>query len=321
MKIARMAQGLFLAVSILSLTRAEDVAMVDLTGRYTALVTVRNSDGSPAVGVRYKLSYLTPSEREVTLNRGTPLEQKFQFESFRLIAPIAAGVTPNDGIIRLHNLAGAPRTFSLQVGEDGTRPGDFAEGAGYLQITFTNRTTRTNDFFLILPKTVALGTQAPDFSEKDLFTGRLRTLANFKGKLIVLKFWATTCPPCQPEMEKHNDLLARKSKAWGERVVFVGVGMDDDGKRLKKHVQEKGWNQFQHLWAEDKNGGFSSGIARSYGISAIPACYVIHPSGVVVWRGDTEQIEGIVDHLLTEAKEPKGVQAWLKNIEEERQSR
>jgi peroxiredoxin len=284
-------------------------------------VKVRNPDGSPAIGVRYKLSYSTPSQREVTLDRGTPSERKFQFETFRIIAPISAGIAADDGTIRLLHLAGAPRRFSLHVGDDGTRPGDFAEGGGFLEITFTNRAVETNVFILDLPKTVALGERAPDFLVKDVFTGRSRTLADFNGKIVVLKFWATTCAPCQPEMEKHNELIARQKRFWSEKVAFVAVGMDEDGKRLKEHIQKKDWTQFQHVWAEDTNGAFSSAIAQSYGIHAIPASYVIHPTGVVVWRGDTEQIKGIVDALLTDVKEPKDVQEWLKAIEEARASR
>jgi hypothetical protein len=128
------------------MVRAEDVTFVDFTGRYTAVVTVRNAHDTPAVGVRYLLTYHTPSEREIVLDRGTPEEQKFRFESNTLIAFVAAGITDSNGIIRLHRLAGTPRIFSLLVGDDGTLPGDFPTGAGRLEISFTNRTAKTNFF-------------------------------------------------------------------------------------------------------------------------------------------------------------------------------
>jgi thiol-disulfide isomerase/thioredoxin len=300
---------------------AEEVALVDLTGPYSAVVSVRNPDGSPAAGVRYKLSYFTPSQREVILDSGTAQQRKFQFESFRLIAPIAAGNVPEDGKIRLHHLAGAPRTFSLQVGDDGTRPGDFPEGAGYLQITFTNRALRTNTFTLDLPKTVALGGRAPDFSVKDVFTGQRRTLSDFSNKLVVLKFWATTCPPCQPEMEEINQLIERKKKEWADRVAFVGVSLDDDGERLGKHIRKQGWTGFQHVWPQETNGGFSSAIAQSYGIRAVPAGYVIHPTGTVIWRGDFGQVENLVDHFLTKVNRAEDIQSWLKEIQTARDAR
>jgi peroxiredoxin len=319
MKILGLLQILLTGLCLPWMARGEDAAIVDLTGRYTAVVTVRNSDGSPAVGVRYRLTYHTPSERETVLYRGTPEEQKFRFESANLIVFFAAGITDNDGVIRLNRLAGAPRTFSLLVGDDGTLPGDFPAGSGFLQISFTNRVTRTNHYTLDLPKTVALGERAPDFLAKDVFTNKMRSLADFEGKLIVLKFWSTRCGPCQPQMEKHNQLITRK-KDWAGRVVFLAVGMDDDEKVLRSHIEEKGWTQFQHLWAANTNGAFGSKIARSYGIGAVPACYVVHPSGVVIWRGDTEEMDKIIDHFLS-LKESKDVQAWFKQIEDVRASR
>ena len=201
---------LVIAAGLLSLLQAQDITSVDLTGPYTAIATVRNWDDSLANGVRYRLTYTTPSEREVVLNMGTPQERTFQFEQVRLQATIAAGTVPLDGRIQLHRLAGSPRTFSLQVGDDGSRPGDFFEGSAFLRISFTNRMTKTNFFTVELPKTVALGERAPDFSVEDVFTHKQLHLSDFKGKLVVLKFWATDCPPCQPDMQEYNELIARK---------------------------------------------------------------------------------------------------------------
>jgi peroxiredoxin len=257
----------------------------------------------------------------VLLDEGTPRERKFQFEQVRMIATIAAGVVPDVGRIQLHRLAGSPRTFTLQVGDDGTHPGDFVEGSGFLQITFTNRTPRTNLFTVDLPKTVALGEPAPDFSAEDVFTHQRRTLADFKGKIVVLKFWATDCAPCQPEMQESNELIARRKREWKDAVVVVGVGMDGDGKRLRKHIQKQGWNEFQHVWAKDTNSAFSSGIAKSYGVRAIPACYVIHPTGLVVWRGNRGNLEELIRILLTEVKGKEDVQRWLKKLREVDESR
>lgn len=294
----------------------EDSVSLDLTGAYSAIVTVRNFDGSLARGVRYRLSYVTPSKREVLLNEGTPREQKFQFEGVRLIATIAAGSVSDDGKIQLHRLAGLPRTFSLLVGDDGSRPGDFPEGSGILQITFTNPTIRTNLFTLDLPKTVALGERAPDFSVEDIFTHQERTLADFKGKIVVLKFWAPDCPPCLSEMRECNELVLKKKNEWKDGVAFVGVGMDADGERLRKHIQKQGWNEFQHVWAKDTNTAFSSGIAMSYGVRAIPACYVIDRTGLVVWRGNRDNLKELIDYFLNEIQEAEDVQEWLKKIRE-----
>jgi len=305
---------LVIAGGLLSLLRAQDITSVDLTGPYTAIVTVRNWDGSLANGGRYRLTYTTPSEREALLNKGTPQERTFQFEQVRLQATIAAGTVPPDGRIQLHRLAGSPRTFSLQVGDDGSRPGDFFEGSAFLHLSFTNRMTKTNLFTVELPKTVALGERAPDFSVEDVFTHKKLRLSDFKGKLVVLKFWATDCPPCQPDMQEYNELIGRKKTEWNGRVAFVGVSLDEDGERLQKHLQKQGWNEFQHGWAKDINTAFSSGIARSYGVRGIPACYVIHPTGLVVWRGNRGNLDELIKLFLNEVKTEQDVQDWLQKI-------
>src|SRR5437879_4180682 len=94
-------------------------SIVNLTGSYSAIVTVRNADGSAAGGKQFKLSYMTPSDREVVLNKGTELQSNFTFEPMKLIAILSSGTIPTDGRIQFNNLAGAPRTFSLSVEDDG----------------------------------------------------------------------------------------------------------------------------------------------------------------------------------------------------------
>ena len=93
--------------------------------------------------------------------------------------------------------------------------------------------------------------------------------------------------------------------------------MDDDRERLQKHIKKQGWNEFRHVWAKDTNSAFSSGIAKSYGVRAVPSCYVIHPTGLVVWRGNRGDLDWLIKHLLSEVKGKEDVQEWLKKLEEE----
>lgn len=289
-----------------------DLASVDLTGDYSAIVTVRNADGSPAVGKKYRLSYYTPDQREVVLNKGTDHEFKFQFEPVRLFVTIAAGEIPSDGRIRLNNLAGEPRKFRLAIGEDLSRPGAVSEG--FLGISFPEGHKKTNEFALELAKVVALGEMAPNFSVHDVFTGATVTRSNFTGKFLVLKFWATDCAPCQPEMEENNQVLARRKGDWKDKVAFVAVSLDEDLNQLRNRIRSRGWTEFQHVWTKPAETGFHSEIGKSYGILSIPTCYVVHPSGVVVWRGNFDNIERITDHLLKNIRTPDDIQAWIKEV-------
>lgn len=300
---------------------AEEEVSVNLTGPFSAVVTVRNADGTPAGGVRYKLTYMTPPQREVVLDEGTKLERHFRFEPVRLVATIAAGIVPPDGRIELSRLAGAPRTFSLRLGDDGSRPGDFFEGATILPITFTNRLLRTNHYTVELAKTVGLGERAPDFSVEDVFTGKKLQNSDLKGKLVVLKFWATDCPPCQPEMGEFNELLVRNKKNWNNDVAFVGIGLDGDVELIRRFIRRHGWNEIRHAWPGGASNGFNSSVANSYGVRAIPACYVIHPTGLVVWRGNRGNLEWLINHFLSEVKGEREVQQWLQKVRAESEVR
>lgn len=101
------------------------------------------------------------------------------------------------------------------------------------------------------------------------------TLASLKGKVVLLNFWATWCPPCReeiPSMMKLNSFMA------GKPFQMVCISVDEGGKKA----------------VEDffKNSGFSlptyfdpSGqAARSYGITGVPETFVIDKNGIVAKR-------------------------------------
>jgi len=64
---------------------------------------------------------------------------------------------------------------------------------------------------------------APDFSLQDI-RGNALSLADFKGKVLVLNFWATWCPPCRREIP---DLIAAYDELKGEGLEIVGVSVDE----------------------------------------------------------------------------------------------
>src|ERR687896_300004 len=71
---------------------------------------------------------------------------------------------------------------------------------------------------------IDVGDKAPKFSVKTE-TGRQITQSDFGGKLLVLNFWATWCPPCIEEMPSLNEFAQRFSK---DGVVVLGVSIDQN---------------------------------------------------------------------------------------------
>src|SRR5215469_2577593 len=71
-----------------------------------------------------------------------------------------------------------------------------------------------------------IGKTAPDFTIQD--SDHSVTLSQYRGKIVVLNFWATWCPPCVEEMPSLVE-LQRRMQAQGKDVVVLAVSVDDDG--------------------------------------------------------------------------------------------
>lgn len=118
---------------------------------------------------------------------------------------------------------------------------------------------------------------APVFEVKS-FDGQNLSLEAFKGKVVVLDFWASWCGPCRAEMP---DVKKIWSKYNGKQFVMIGVNLDRDERAFKSYMKEQGitWPQFFD------GGGWNNKIARLYGVRAIPYAVLIDQDGVVKATG------------------------------------
>ncbi len=112
--------------------------------------------------------------------------------------------------------------------------------------------------------------KAPTFTLPDIDNKQV-SLSDFKGKVVVLDFWATWCPPCRKEIPDFINL----QKEYGSKgVQFVGIGLDDAGK-LRAFAQQYQMNYPVLVGTQD--------IAMKYGgIQGIPTTFIIDRSGTVV---------------------------------------
>jgi peroxiredoxin len=120
-------------------------------------------------------------------------------------------------------------------------------------------------------KLVNVGDSAPEFSIT-AENGRPVSLSNFGGKVLVLNFWATWCPPCVDEMPSLNRFAAQfKDKG----VVVLGVSVDKDANAYKQFIR-----QFDpaFLTARDPD----QKINQEYGTVQYPETYIINAQGKVV---------------------------------------
>ena len=118
------------------------------------------------------------------------------------------------------------------------------------------------------------GTVAPDFTLKDL-DGRAVSLADFRGKQVVLHFWASWCPDCREEVP---EIKAAQAAADPTKVVFVSVSFDRKWEAFEKYARDNALGGVQLF---DASGKKESAVGSAYHIQWIPATYLIGPDGKV----------------------------------------
>ena len=110
---------------------------------------------------------------------------------------------------------------------------------------------------------------APDFTLNDA-SGKPVMLSEFRGKVVLLNFWATWCAPCRTEIPWFTEF----QKAYGDRdFVVLGVSLDEDGwKSVKPYMEENRMNYRVMIGNDD--------IARLYGgVKSLPTTLIIDRSG------------------------------------------
>jgi thiol-disulfide isomerase/thioredoxin len=111
---------------------------------------------------------------------------------------------------------------------------------------------------------------APDFEARDL-DGKKIKLSDFRGKVVVIDFWATWCGPCVRGMP----VSVAVTKEYGDRVVFLPVDVDDreSAEKVKAFAAKKGWSFPLYL------GG--KAVGAKYGVSGIPHTVIVAADGTV----------------------------------------
>jgi cytochrome c biogenesis protein CcmG/thiol:disulfide interchange protein DsbE len=110
--------------------------------------------------------------------------------------------------------------------------------------------------------------KAPNFTLKDL-QGKDISLSDFKGKVVLLDFWATWCPPCRKEIPHLVELSQQYEK---DGLVVIGLSLDDSKDPVGSFAKQNQIN-YPVVMANDK-------VCAAYGgVSAIPTLFLIDRKG------------------------------------------
>jgi peroxiredoxin len=126
---------------------------------------------------------------------------------------------------------------------------------------------------------VAMGEVAPGFTLQQLPSGKL-SLAQYRGQVVVLNFWATWCPPCVMETPSLEQ-FASEMKSQG--VAVIGVSVDQNPQQLEQFIQRY---HLTYPIARDPDAS----LAHEYGTFKFPETYIIDRDGRVA-----EKIIGATD--------------------------
>ncbi|MGN7723762.1 redoxin domain-containing protein [Chitinophaga sp. 22620] len=123
-------------------------------------------------------------------------------------------------------------------------------------------------------KKSAIGEPMIDFAQPDV-NGKPVKLSDFRGKYVLLDFWASWCGPCRAE---NPNVLKAYNTYKDKNFTVVGVSLDDSGEKWRKAIEEDGmpWVQLSDL------KGFKNEVASQYGIQAIPSTFLVNPEGVII---------------------------------------
>ena len=127
---------------------------------------------------------------------------------------------------------------------------------------------------LAVLKKSAIGQPMIDFTQADV-NGKPVRLSDYKGKYVLLDFWASWCGPCRAE---NPNVLKAYNQFKDKNFTVVGVSLDEKADKWKEAIEKDGmpWMQVSDL------KGFRNEVAQQYGIQAIPFSFLIDPQGIIV---------------------------------------
>ncbi|MDB5232482.1 MAG: thiol:disulfide interchange protein [Chitinophagaceae bacterium] len=148
------------------------------------------------------------------------------------------------------------------------------------RLSFLNGEATKTKYFLALQQLVAadklgsVGSTAVDFTQNDQ-NGKPVKLSQFKGKYVLVDFWASWCGPCRLE---NPNVVKAYNQYKDKNFTILSVSLDQDKSNWLKAINDDklNWNHVSDLQY------WNNAVARTYNIQSIPQNFLIDPNGVII---------------------------------------
>jgi thiol-disulfide isomerase/thioredoxin len=128
---------------------------------------------------------------------------------------------------------------------------------------------------------VSIGQPAPDFELSDK-SGKSYSLSSLRGKVVLVNFWATWCPPCRQEMPSMEELY--KSFANEGQLELLAINVEEEGPAIIDEFSKEYPHSFPVIF------DLNAEVQNFYGVFKFPETFVINKQGIIV-----ERVIGAID--------------------------
>jgi peroxiredoxin len=128
-----------------------------------------------------------------------------------------------------------------------------------------------------IQSSLVVGAPFPNFNEMDI-DGKPLSVANYRGRVVLIDFWATWCPRCVIELP---NIMAAYKKHQDQGFEVIGISLDDDRQQLEKFLRVNNGM----TWPQYNDGLFwKTKLAVKYGIQKLPSNFLLDGSGNIIGK-------------------------------------
>lgn len=161
-------------------------------------------------------------------------------------------------------------------------------------ILATNQVDSTGDGVVAGKDLKLNGYYAHELELEDI-NGNQINFSDYKGKFVIVDFWASWCTTCKIEATD----LVELSQKWAAQVEFIGIAIWDSDEQIAEYIAEY---QVPYTIAHDK----SASAAINFGLVAVPEKYILSPEGKIILKLTGARSKSSFDEIITNFVEEYG---------------